>query len=175
VTERFGIPVMTVERTLVALAETESRFQLESALKAALRSASLRLDALDLVLQHEIGRRGSGRLRALANEVAPVDPKSRSSLEDQFMSACLRAGLPRPRVNALIEGLEVDLLWNRERLVIELDGFEYHRDRLAFERDRERDAHLARAGYRVIRFTFRAVEDRLEECISTVRELLDGA
>jgi very-short-patch-repair endonuclease len=166
---------MTVERTLVALAETASRYQLESALNAALRSASLRLDALDLVLRQETGRRGSGRLRALAKDVAPVDPKSRSSLEDRFIAACLRAGLPRPRVNALIEGLEVDLLWNRERLIIELDGFEYHRDRLAFERDRERDAHLARAGYRVIRFTFRAVEHRLEDCISTVRELLDGA
>jgi very-short-patch-repair endonuclease len=171
-TERFGIPVLTVARTLVALAETATPFQLDSAFRAALRSTHFRLDGLNQVLEGGFGKRGIGRLRALANEVEPVDPKSRSSLEDRFTADCVMAGLPRPRINVLVEGFEVDLLWERERLIVELDGFEYHRDRLAFERDRERDARLVTAGFRVIRFTFRAVRDRPEECTSTVRELL---
>jgi very-short-patch-repair endonuclease len=52
-------------------------------------------------------------------------------------------------------GLRVDFLFAAARLVIETDSWTYHRTRRAFERDRERDAILARAGYRTLRFTHR--------------------
>jgi len=41
--------------------------------------------------------------------------------------------------------------------VVEVDGWTFHRTRRAFERDRERDAKLATAGVRVLRFTHRQV------------------
>ncbi len=53
--------------------------------------------------------------------------------------------------------IEVDLLWRRERLIVEVDGFAYHSTRQAFERDRARDAALQAAGYRVVRFTWRQI------------------
>jgi very-short-patch-repair endonuclease len=56
-------------------------------------------------------------------------------------------------VNAHIKGLEVDALRSEQRLVVELDGYAFHHDRAAFERDRTRDATLQLAGYRVLRVT----------------------
>ena len=60
-------------------------------------------------------------------------------------------------VNAIVCGLEVDFHWPRRRLVVEVDGWTFHRTRRAFERDRERDAILAAGGIRVLRFTHRQV------------------
>lgn len=45
-----------------------------------------------------------------------------------------------------------DVVFRALRLVIEIDGWEFHRDRSAFQRDRLRDADLARAGWQVVRF-----------------------
>jgi very-short-patch-repair endonuclease len=60
-------------------------------------------------------------------------------------------------VNVYAAGLQVDFLFAAARLVVETDGFRYHRTRAAFERDRERDQELAVAGYRVLRFTYRQI------------------
>lgn len=56
-----------------------------------------------------------------------------------------------------VHGYEVDLLWGRQRLIVELDGFAYHSTRHAFERDRARDAALQAAGHRVVRITWRQI------------------
>ena len=53
-------------------------------------------------------------------------------------------------MNALVEGLEVDALWPEQRLIVELDGYAFHRTRASFESDRARDATLQLAGYRVL-------------------------
>ncbi|MGI8902939.1 MAG: DUF559 domain-containing protein [Solirubrobacteraceae bacterium] len=40
-------------------------------------------------------------------------------------------------------------------MVVETDGFAFHGDRGAFERDRHRDVELTAAGFTVLRFTWR--------------------
>lgn len=47
-----------------------------------------------------------------------------------------------------------------ERLVVEIDGFEHHGDRDAFEVDRQRDAVASAAGFRALRFSHRQVFER---------------
>jgi very-short-patch-repair endonuclease len=86
-----------------------------------------------------------------------------------MLSICDRHGLPRPHVNVWVEGLEVDFLFAAQRLVVEADSYRFHQTRRAFERDRERDAILARAGYRTLRFTHRQMERRAEEVAQTIR------
>jgi very-short-patch-repair endonuclease len=56
------------------------------------------------------------------------------------------SGLPEPNTNFRLGPCEVDLLWPREHLVVEVDGWRFHGDREAIERDRTRDAHLAALG-----------------------------
>jgi very-short-patch-repair endonuclease len=46
----------------------------------------------------------------------------------------------------------VDILWEREKLVVEVDGDEHRRNRLKWEADRRRDNRLQRDGYDVLRF-----------------------
>ena len=62
-----------------------------------------------------------------------------------------RYDLPRPEVNTIVHGYEVDMLWRPQRLIAELDGRQHE---LAFERDRERDAHLLAYGLSTIRITW---------------------
>jgi very-short-patch-repair endonuclease len=56
-----------------------------------------------------------------------------------------------------VNGIEVDLLWREQRLVVEVDGFAYHSGRAAFERDRVRDSRLVALGIRVVRVTWRQI------------------
>jgi very-short-patch-repair endonuclease len=76
------------------------------------------------------------------------------------MKALRREALPEPLANFLLTApdhprIEVDLYWPTHRLIVELDGYETHRTRQAFERDRAKDAALTAAGYRIVRFTWR--------------------
>ncbi|GAA1480721.1 hypothetical protein GCM10009624_11610 [Gordonia sinesedis] len=69
----------------------------------------------------------------------------------------LRARRIQVQVQVVIAGVgRVDLLIGR-RLIVEVDGQEYHADRLRFETDRERDWVAAELGYLVIRLSYQQV------------------
>ena len=76
-----------------------------------------------------------------------------SPLEDDFLTFCARHGLPRPETNVKIAGHTVDALFRAQRLIVEIDSWEFHKDRAAFETDRRRDADTLQAGFRTIRLT----------------------
>ncbi len=78
---------------------------------------------------------------------------SRSEFEALFFDTCKDHGLPLPVMNALVHGFEVDAYWPGTNLIVELDSHEFHLNPKAFEADRERDALLTLAGYRVVRVT----------------------
>jgi hypothetical protein len=93
----------------------------------------------------------------------PESEFTRSDLEVRFLRLCRTAGLPRPVVNGLVEvrgrSLEVDFHWPHRRVAVETDGFDTHRTRAAFERDRRNQQLLAAAGWELIRCTWRQVAD----------------
>jgi very-short-patch-repair endonuclease len=62
--------------------------------------------------------------------------------------------LPKPHTNVPIAGYRVDALYEQHQLIIELDSWEFHHDRRAFEHDRERDATTLALGYSTIRITW---------------------
>jgi very-short-patch-repair endonuclease len=76
-----------------------------------------------------------------------------------MLSMLQAGGLPRPDTNVWIAGFQVDFVWGHASLIVEVDGFAFHADRAAFERDRHRDAELQARGYRVIRITWRQLVD----------------
>lgn len=80
--------------------------------------------------------------------------------------------IPRPEVNAILEGEELDFLWRAQRLVVETDGHESHGTRAAFERDRAKDARLTLLGHRVVRFTYRRLVSESQTVVDTSRALL---
>jgi very-short-patch-repair endonuclease len=134
---------------------------------------------VDDLLARSPGWRGATVLRALLAGHDPRSTLTRSELERRLLGLCRRAGIRRPDVNAWIQtpggALEVDFAWRAERLIVETDGHATHGTRVAFERDRRRDQHLALAGWRVVRFTWSQVTAGPEEVTRTVGILLaDG-
>ncbi len=53
--------------------------------------------------------------------------------------------------------MEVDFLWPKEHLVVETDGYRYHRGSSAFESDHDRDLRLRAANYDVLRVSYKQV------------------
>jgi hypothetical protein len=171
---REGIPVTSVARTLLDLAEAVSPTQLRRAFEEADRLELIDMRAIEQLLDRSRGRRGLKPLAALLATHRGPAPPIRSELERLFLDLCHRADLPPPTVNAHVEGLEVDALWAEQRLIVELDGYAFHRTRASFEHDRARarDAILQLAGYRVLRVTHRRLAAEPAAVAVAVRSLL---
>ena len=147
ITHSNRIPVTTPSRTLRDLRRVLPREQWETAIDRA---------------------RGRGFSVAEVVDEAPT----RSVLERRFLRLCRRHRIPAPRVNVRVGNFLVDFLWPDSRLIVEVDGYEYHRDRASFESDRARDAQLALQGYRVLRFTYGQVTGERAQVAATVRRML---
>jgi hypothetical protein len=108
------------------------------------------------VLGAHPGRPGRRALTALLDDFAAHgETHTRSDLEARMLQLCLDSGLPRPEVNRYDGSREADFRWPPQRLIVEVDGWAYHRTRAAFDGDRTRDRALLREGWRVARFTDR--------------------
>jgi hypothetical protein len=171
---RDGIPVTSVARTLLDLGQALRMRELRRALDEAERLRLFDLRALERLIARSHGHRGSGLLETLLDDYRGPPPITRSELERLFLDLCHDAGLPRPQTNILLGGYEVDVAWLDQRLIVELDGHAYHHTRSAFEEDRERDAALQAAGYRVIRITHRRLEREPAEVVQLLRALLSS-
>jgi very-short-patch-repair endonuclease len=148
-TRRDAIPVTTPARTLEDLRRSFPR----QIYATALREAEF--------LRLPIG----GRAR--------VD-HTRSELEAQFLTLLRRRRLPQPEVNVRIDRFVVDFLWRPEGLIVEVDGWESHGTRSAFEEDRSRDARLKLLGFDVVRFTWLQITSERAAIAATIRGLLRG-
>jgi very-short-patch-repair endonuclease len=121
------------------------------------------------VIDAHPGQRGAGALAAALGDHHAGTTVTRSALEEAFLGLCAAHALERPQTNVRVCGLEVDFLFAAQRLVVEADTWRFHRTRRAFERDRQRDAILARAGYRTLRFTHRQMTGAPAEVAQTIR------
>jgi very-short-patch-repair endonuclease len=151
-----GIPVTNPARTLFDLAAVVTQQQLEHALnEAEIRrlTSSLPLDAL--IARHP-RRRGTQALnRALEKQRQHGETVIRSDFETAFLDFTERHGLPRPHMNQPLGPYEPDALWPDQRLIVELDSYDIHTTRQAFEADRKRDRDLRTNHYRTVRITWR--------------------
>jgi very-short-patch-repair endonuclease len=111
--------------------------------------ADLRHTTSEAEFRHAIRQAG---VLGLPTGLADRDP-TRSELEDIFLALCRSHDLPGPEVNVHVGAHLVDFLWRDRRLVVETDGYRYHRSRIAFEQDRRRDLDLREEGYEVHRFS----------------------
>ena len=169
---RYGIPVTTVERTLIDVAAAAPHL-LERACNEAEVKGLVSADALSAVIGMNPGRRGVARLRAIARIGCPS--QVRSELERRFLALIAREGLPRPDTGILVEAddglIECDCIWRDQRLIVELDGRRYHDTAIAFERDRSRDRRLQAEGWQVVRVTWNQLHEP-EPLLADLRRLL---
>jgi very-short-patch-repair endonuclease len=170
-TTHRAIPITTLAKTLLDLAASSPTNHLEHAIGLAIRNELYDHRAITDVLVRHQGQRGTKALR----QATADDPAfTRSELERRFKALCRRAGLARPLVNFTLaavdhERYEVDFYFPAHRLVVEVDGWDTHRTRSAFERDRAKDAALTASGYTVLRFTQRQIADDPDTVAERVR------
>jgi very-short-patch-repair endonuclease len=173
VTREAGIPVTTLERTLLDTASRLDERQLEHDLVAADRSRRLHWQRLWKVLtEHGRGRKGVGRLKRVAARVDPRFADAISTSEIDFLILCREEGLKMPQVNVLVEGKRVDFYWPEERLIVEADSYGFHADRSSFELDHQATVDLEVAGYRVHRTTYKMLESNPRPLFRLVRASL---
>jgi hypothetical protein len=166
-----GIPVTAVPRTLLDLAAVIRFDWLEKTLERAEDRELFDLRAVEELLARTVGHHGHGRLR---RAIAIYRPTSftRSGLERRFLELVLEAGLPQPRTNYVEEGFELDCYWPEFRFAVELDVFETHGSRAAFERDRKRQEDLLLAEIGTTRVTGPRLEREPRNVIRRVTRLL---
>lgn len=159
VTLRSGIPVTTPARTI-----------------SDLRRAAVRSGREGLIPPGELRRaiRQANVLGLTIGEDARRD-RTRSDLERAFLRLCHRHRLPRPEVNVRVGRHLVDFLWRERMLVVETDGYRYHRGRAAFEDDRARDLELRTQGFEVVRLAEKQVHDDSKQVATALRRLLQCA
>ena len=175
---RHGIPATSPERTLIDLGSVLTHSRLEAALVEALRKQltdSRRLEerALDLAAP---GRPGSGAVLRIIDRWGGT--RLESVLEAKVLRLIRRHGfLPEPtRQVEVREGgrpvARVDFAYPRERIAIEADGYRWHSDPAAWQRDLARRNALTRAGWLVLHFTWEDVERRPKLVATTIARAL---
>jgi len=106
----------------------------------------------------------------------PVESKlvgrTRSDLELDFLALCDRHGIPKPAVNTKVDGIEADFLWRDARLIVETDGYNYHRGEVAFQDDHDRNLKLRLRGYEVLRLSEKQVADEPAAVAEALRKRL---
>lgn len=171
----LGIAVTSPARTLLDLAPPLPDRGLGRMIDDARHERLTTTAQLRALLERCPTHPGARRCRAIVGD--PAGP-TRSEFEARFIAFARAHDLPTPRVNANLDGREVDVLFEAERLIVELDSWEFHRHRRAFEADRERDARHLEAGYVTLRITWKRLCDhprqeaaRLDAVLRSRREL----
>jgi predicted transcriptional regulator of viral defense system len=167
-----GIPVTSVARTLLDLAWKLRSDQLRRVLARAEDLGLLDLEAIHAVIERNRGHHGAKRLRfALAIYERPI--WTRSEFERLFVERIIDSGLPRPATGWNEVGHELDVYWPEFGFGIELDTWETHGTRDAFERDHDRDLDFVLADIETIRISerqFRREPDQITEKVARLLE-----
>ena len=146
-TRRNNISVTTVRRTLLDLPRVATLAQVREATRVAQQK---------------------GWRLALPGGVL----LTRSELEERFLALCRRFRIPLPEVNVSIGPFVADFLWPEHRVIVETDGWKYHRGRDVFESDHERDLWFQQRGYEVIRLTHRQIAENPRSVAHSVQSVL---
>jgi hypothetical protein len=146
-----GLPTTSVEQALLDYAAVAPIERVRHALANADYHKVLDVEALRAIAG--CGRAGSTRLREALQRHEPKLARTRSPLERVFLPFCEAHGIPLPDdVNVWIEGVLVDAVWWRQRLIVELDGKDNHSSWAQIQRDRSNELTLRGAGFDVNRY-----------------------
>ena len=180
-TRRRGIPVTTVERTLIDLGAVVDLETLRGCVDRALRS---RLTHVSRLIRRHLelgsrGRPGSGAARIVLAEIDADLALLESDLESMLLRLIEAAGLPRPTLQHRVEvdgrRYRLDMAYPDLRIAIEADGFAVHGGRQAFESDHERRTALTVAGWQVLEFTWRQICRQPDWVVGQIRTAIEKA
>jgi very-short-patch-repair endonuclease len=169
-----GLPATTLGASVVDCLRLLPEPVAISLVDRALQKGWLCLDELISRAKARIGRPGAPRLLRLVRLTAGGERAE----SERRLTSVLRSG----RIDGWRANVEIcdaagligvgDVVFERERLVLEMDGWAFHTTPERFQRDRERQNRLTAAGWTVLRFTWRDVTERPDYVVASVRRLL---
>jgi very-short-patch-repair endonuclease len=172
VRRKHGMRVVSPPRAVLDFAaNTQDSYELESLVAEAHFRRLARESELRDQIARNAGRPGVGPLRRVL-DIEGGPQRTRSKGERWFLRLLRESHINGFEVNAEIFGWEVDFLWRELGFCIELDGWDGHSSRKAFEKDRRKWANLSRNGLTVMPLATRSAQRNKEETIRLVTEML---
>lgn len=159
-----GIPVTDPVSTLVDLASKSPEWKVERAINSADRLGLVDVETLRATVDLLTPRPGLGYVRRLLGG----QPLTDSGLERRFLAIVRLAGMKAPETQAWVDGYRVDFYWPSLRLIVETDGWRYHRTPGAQAKDYRRDQTHTASGLTTLRFA----EEQIRNEPQGVRETL---
>jgi predicted transcriptional regulator of viral defense system len=176
-----AIPATTPARTLLDVAATKPRGQLDETLEELLAAKRVHSRAVERLLQDPRHRRvrGAPALNDALDRATLLHVELTESVaERRFLRLVVGAGLPPPAPQLEVRGPKggfigrVDFAWPEAQVIAEVDGSRWHSSLAARRKDTTRDLRLAASGWRVLRFTPSDIETRRQEVLATVAQAL---
>jgi hypothetical protein len=180
VRRRQGLLVTAPARTLIDLAGQSTPRQVELALDRAIARGLTSRTAVRAAVARCPTRAGVALVRSLLGPERPSSVTA-SDPEERLLALIRRAQLPEPEVDVplgdphsavQLERYRPDLLWRRQRVVVEFDSWLHHSGRRAFRYDRRRDAAMRLAGWIVLRFTEEDLTEEPERVVAWIATAL---
>jgi very-short-patch-repair endonuclease len=171
VRRRHRLLLTSPPRTILDLASVLDLSELER----AVAEAHYRRLASDEELREQVdtnpGRPGISALRAVLDLPSGAS-RTRSPAERWLLRLLRNGGFTGYETNAVIHGYEVDVLWRDLDFAIEVDGYDAHSGRVAFERDRLKIATLKAKRLDVMPVTGRQLRDDAVGVLDRMRAAL---
>lgn len=171
---RHGIPVTNPLRLLVDLGASRPEGDVEAALDQLVVRGTVTVAAVRAALARHAtrGRGGAGALRAVLDRWALGAHRPDSGSEAGAARWLAGAGMGEPVFHHRVDRYELDFAWPDRLVALEVDGWDVHGRREAFEADRLRDLHLQALGWLVLHVSARSVERRAPGVLQWVGAVL---
>jgi very-short-patch-repair endonuclease len=178
VTRKWGVKVTSVARTILDLAALVSPTRLERTLDEALRKGLVKLEDVAWCMKRNgrQGRKGVGLLAKLLKErqgqEAP-DSVLETDVAALFRQKRLPTAVKRYRVIERDHFIaEVDLAWPKRKVAVQVHGASFHRQRRNWENDQRVENRLQFCGWKVIKVTWRMLNEVPDDCVEVVASAL---
>jgi hypothetical protein len=172
ITTQLGIRATTPARTILDMSPRLNDKSLRRLVKNALNSPWLTEDHLAEMLARHPTAPGARRIAKLIGRDGTPE---RAGWEDEFPAFCAKHGLPAPIMGQPFRGYILDALFPAEKVIVELDGWDFHKGKIAFEDDRERDAEMLAHSHVTVRMTWDRIHERPRREARRLRKILDQA
>ena len=164
VTRHDGIPITTPARTLVDLAAGLDETKLARAFRESIRLKRTNARRVLATAERHAGRPGVTALAERAARYAQIPyHRTRSDPEGRALEVLQDAGRPLPRVNVKVGGEEADLVFDKDQVIVEIDGPQYHQFR---EEDTRKAEVWRKAGFAVRRVASGLVYEQPESLLA---------
>jgi predicted transcriptional regulator of viral defense system len=161
------LAVTTIPHTLVDLAATAPLDVIRRALANAEYRNRLDLQEVEAVMKR--GCRGAAKLRKALEQHQPSLALTKSRLERMLIGICERDRIPLPELNVKIGEWEVDALWRKAKLAVELDGYGNHHTPAQLRRDRRKEMYLRGRGLTPVRYSEEQLTNHKTEVAAELR------